>query len=289
VIDGRPAARGAGGRLRRRAQRLLVSGPEREEAELERLIRARPDVTRPNVLAVISPKGGVGKTTLSFLTGSLLANRLTARVVCVDANPDFGTLTALAPDTARCERSLVDLLEGLDGVATLTQLRPYLSQLSTGLDLISGPAADDAPGPLSPDRYGELVAFLGVFYDLVILDCGSAITGPLARFALTRADQIVLVTTPESLSFTAALAALEHLPPERTSVALNMCSGRTGAQTRALEQHLRRERVGAPTLVPYDGQLRGMLDSGTYSLEALPRKTRLAVKRLGLAAAEALV
>jgi hypothetical protein len=32
-----------------------------------------------------------------------------------------------------------------------------------------------------------------------------------------------------------------------------------------------------------------MLDSGTYSLEALGRATRLAVKRLGLAVAEQLV
>lgn len=31
-------------------------------------------------------------------------------VVAVDANPDFGTLAALAPDKVRSERSLADLL-----------------------------------------------------------------------------------------------------------------------------------------------------------------------------------
>jgi hypothetical protein len=41
--------------------------------------------------------------------------------------------------------------------------------------------------------------------------------------------------------------------------------------------------------LPDDRRLATMLDSGTYSLEALDRRTRLSVKRLGLAAAERLV
>ena len=99
VVDGR-AADTVGGRWRRRVDRLLVSAGEREEAELERLIGSHPSVTRANVVGVISPKGGVGKTTSAFVVGSLIADRLRLRVVAVDANPDFGTLASLAPDKA---------------------------------------------------------------------------------------------------------------------------------------------------------------------------------------------
>ena len=55
------------------AQRMLVTAGEREEAELERRIRALPGVTRPNMVAVVSPRGGVGKTTGTFVVGKLLA------------------------------------------------------------------------------------------------------------------------------------------------------------------------------------------------------------------------
>ena len=79
-----------------------MTAGEREEAELERRIRAQPGVTRPNVVALVSPKGGVGKTTSTFLLGNLLATHLKLRVVAVDANPDFGTLGRLSAEDRRC-------------------------------------------------------------------------------------------------------------------------------------------------------------------------------------------
>ncbi|HYP48290.1 MAG TPA: hypothetical protein VEQ61_06595, partial [Thermoleophilaceae bacterium] len=56
-----------------------------------------------------------------------------------------------------------------------------------------------------------------------------------------------------------------------------------------VEAHFRHQRLHRSVRIPYDAQLRTMLDSGTYSLEALPRETRRPIKLLGLAAAEQLV
>ena len=56
LVDGRPVPDTAGGRVRRRMQQLFVSNAEREEADLERRIRAHRGVTRPNTVALISPK-----------------------------------------------------------------------------------------------------------------------------------------------------------------------------------------------------------------------------------------
>jgi hypothetical protein len=76
LVDGQELGDGLPGRARRRLARLLVSRGEREEAELERLIRSQPAVTRPNTVAVISPTRGVGKTTSAFVVGNALADRL---------------------------------------------------------------------------------------------------------------------------------------------------------------------------------------------------------------------
>jgi MinD-like ATPase involved in chromosome partitioning or flagellar assembly len=287
LIDGRPAGKPPA-RWRRRVQRLLVSRGEREEAELERLLGQQPAVSRPNVAAVISPKGGVGKTTSAFAIGNLLADRLRLRVVAVDAHPDFGTLAALAPDRLRSERSLADLLTDIERIETAAQLRSYVSALPSGLHLLGARDDADVMARLGPEAYGELLALLGTFYELVLLDLGTGVAGRLAQFAIARADQVVLVTTPEWVTSAAVLAALEHLEHDRTTVACNKFYARGPGDVRDLERRLRERRLHRSIAIPYDDQLAAMLESGTYELDALGRTSRMAIKRLGLAVAEQL-
>lgn len=234
IVDGRSARNGALGRLRRGVEGLLVSGGEREEAELEREIRTQPGVTRANTVALISPKGGVGKTTSTFVAGTLLATHLKARVIAVDANPDFGTLARLAPDECRTERSLADLVDDAERLKTAAELNAYVSRLPSGLHLLGAPPDAELTASLGPDRYGELVAFLSCFYEVVLLDLGTGVAGPLARFAIERADQVVLVTTPEWVTSSVVLEALAYLKHEHATVALNKSQLRSG-DSRAIE------------------------------------------------------
>jgi hypothetical protein len=60
-------------------------------------------------------------------------------------------------------------------------------------------------------------------------------------------------------------------------------------ELRAIEECIERRNVRRPISVQDDRRLSTMLQSGTYSLEALDGGTRVAVKRLGLAVAERLV
>jgi MinD-like ATPase involved in chromosome partitioning or flagellar assembly len=288
LVDGRPVADGAASRMRRRMQQLLVSQAEREEADLERRIRSQPGVTRPNIVALISPKGGVGKTTSTFVVGNLLAAQLKLRTIAVDANPDFGTLARLAPDDRRSERSLADLLEDADRLHTAAELAPYVSRMTTGLHVLGAPPDAELTASLGPERYGELAAFLSTFYEVVLLDLGTGVAGPLARFAIERADQVVLVTTPEWVTSSVVLGALSHLQHDHTTVAINR-SRLDSVAVDAIEDRFRAEHLHRAVTVPHDEQLATMLDSGTYVLDALQRQTRLAVKRLGLAVAEQLI
>ena len=140
-------------------------------------------------VAVISPKGGVGKTTISFVLGNLLAEQLRLRVVALDANPDFGTLSALAPDEQRSTRSLADLLADSTQIDSPAELNPYVARLPTGLHLLGAPAHAEVMAQMTPGLYSRLLDFLERFYEVVILDLGTGITDPLAQFAVDRADQ----------------------------------------------------------------------------------------------------
>jgi MinD-like ATPase involved in chromosome partitioning or flagellar assembly len=288
LVDGRPVEMDLLARMRRRMQRLIVSGAEREEAAIEQRLLTHPGVTRANTLALISPKGGVGKTTATFLVGNLLASHLKLRVIAVDANPDFGTLARLAPDRRRSERSLVDVLNDADRLRTASELTPYVSRLATGLHVLGAPRDAMVAARLPTSRYGELVAFLSTFYDVVLLDLGTGVVGPLVRYVTERADQVVLVTTPEWITSSVVLEALQHLRHDHATVAINKSLVHPD-DSEVIEDRFRAEHLHRAVTIPYDGELATMLDSGTYSLEALRGRTRVAVKRLGLAAAERLV
>jgi MinD-like ATPase involved in chromosome partitioning or flagellar assembly len=287
LIDGQAVRDHSLARLRRRMGSLLVSRSERDEADLEGRLRGHPGVTRPNVVASLSPKGGVGKSTSGFLIGSVLASHLKLRAIAVDASFG-GTLGRFAPDSARAAASPADLLDNADRIGTAAELRRFVTRLPSGLHLLAAPHDATRESSLGPDSYGELVALLSCFYETVLLDL-SGVTTPLARFALDRADQAVLVTTPDQLTATLALHVLDQLEHERTTLVVNRSHPRLAPELRAIEECLTRRGARQPVAVPDDRRLATMLHTGTYSLEALDRNTRLAVKRLGLAVAERLV
>jgi len=289
VVDGRPLRNTTLGRVSRRLSSLLTSRGERQEAELEARLRSQPSVTRTNTIAVVSPKGGVGKTTSTFLLGNLLSGHLNLRVVAVDANPDFGTLAALAPDRTRVERSLAEVIAEADRIHSAAELRPYVSQLPTGLHVLASPEHAEVMGEMTPRLYGDLLAFLSRFYEVVLLDLGTGITDPIARFAIERADQLVVLTTAEWITASSVLGALRHLRHERATLVVNQAPVRHGRALDAIEARFREQRLHRRVTLPYDEQLRTMLDSGTYSLPALDRATRVPIRQLGLAVCEQLV
>jgi MinD-like ATPase involved in chromosome partitioning or flagellar assembly len=285
VIDGRRVRNRAGRRLQWRLEHLTMSPDEREEAELERRLRGRRAVTRANVIALMSATPGVGKTTSMLLIGSLLATHMRARAIAIAADPD--ALGRLWPGWRCSERAGAELLDDLERLHTAAELNPYVSRLPTGLHVLAGSDAG-AGGSSGRDRYGELVAFLSCFYEVVLLDVGTAVRDGFARCASERADQLVFVTTPEWLTASGTRRALSQLPAARTMVAVNKSRLAPAGLASALER-CRDPRSQRVIGLPYDEQLAGMVGSGTFSLDALGGATRRAIKRLGLEVAERLV
>lgn len=276
LVDGLPARQGALARARRRAKRLTVSRPEIEEAQLESRLLAHPGVTRANVVAFMSPAGGVGKTTCAFAAGTVLASHLKLRTIAVDVGPGFGTLAQLVPERRRAERGVEDLLADVHRLFTAAELGPYVSKMSTGLHVLAGRHEQG----LDPDECAELLALLSCFYEAIVLDVGTGVVGPTPTLVANRADQIVLVTTPDRMASAGTLHARAHLRhPERITVAIN----RSDRDARG------EDRPYPAVAIPDDHQLAAMLASRTYSLGAANHPTRTAIKRLGLAVAEQLV
>jgi len=293
LADGRLRPQTPWARLAALLAELSTTKARREERALEqRVAELARQLSRTTHVAVLSPKGGVGKTTCTLLAGDALARHGRLRCVALDANPDYGTLGSLAPDRQRSELSIVDLLDHADQIASPGQLRPFLSVLDSGLHLLAAPTRIQAMAELTAEHYARLVELLDRFYELILLDLGTGLADPLARFGLGVADQAVLVSTPEWVTADRVLAALEDLQgtgaAEHLTLVLNQAPAGEKIDRQVLEAAFRRHQVARRVAIPYDPLLRRMLDAGAYHPAQLPGPTRLAVLELACAIAQEL-
>jgi MinD-like ATPase involved in chromosome partitioning or flagellar assembly len=183
----------------------------RETDYLGRLDRtiALPKLNRCATIAVVSPKGGVGKTTLTALLGSLLARTRRDRIVAVDTNPDYGSLgRQLTPDHDVYVDDLVDILDRPD--LSVTALDQHLGRAFEGLMVLPAPTDPERMARLDEHSYRRVIERLQSLVGILVLDCGTGLQEPAARAAQATADQIVLVSDaqPATASLVAEAAGL---------------------------------------------------------------------------------
>jgi MinD-like ATPase involved in chromosome partitioning or flagellar assembly len=168
-----------------------------------------PQLLRCATVAVMSPKGGVGKTTTTTLLGSLFALLRRDRIVAIDTNPDFGSLgRQLAPEHTVF---LDDLYEVLDEPElTAAALDNHLGRAAHGLMVLPAPTDPARASRIDTAAYVRVIGKLQQMVGLIVLDSGTGLHEPAARAALATADQIVLVSDaePATASLVAEAAAV---------------------------------------------------------------------------------
>lgn len=146
---------------------------------------------RGKVVTVASPKGGVGKTTVSTNLAVGLAMREPNSTVLVDLDIHFGdvaTALNIAP-----EFTLPDMAHGpasRDSVA----LKSYLTQHQTGLFVVPGSESPAAADAVSPKEAGNLLNMLADQFKYVIVDTSPGLSEHTLS-VLDQTDTLVLVTS----------------------------------------------------------------------------------------------
>ena len=134
---------------------------------------ARPRLRRCATIAVVSPKGGVGKTTVVALLGTLFALLRRDPVVAVDTNPDFGSLgRVLAPDQSWYVDDLARLVAEEDGLS-LTALESRLGRAVHGLLVVPALTDPVRMAALDERAYRQVITRLKDFFSVILLDCGT--------------------------------------------------------------------------------------------------------------------
>lgn len=151
---------------------------------------AAPQQEPGRVITVLSPKGGVGKTTVATNLAVGLARALPQQVVLVDLDLQFGDVaSALDLDP---EFSIVDGVKGAARRDAMV-LKTYLTQHRSGLYVVAAPANPaDADQVSAPDA-ADLLQRLAAEFRYVLVDTAPGLNDH-ALAALDASTDLVLLT-----------------------------------------------------------------------------------------------
>jgi MinD-like ATPase involved in chromosome partitioning or flagellar assembly len=273
----------------------LLSGQLINVGESPRIMRYNDLIVQVNRplrgcyrIAMLSLKGGVGKTTITATLGATFASIRGDRVVAVDANPDRGTLSQKVP--LETPATVRHLLRDAEGIERYSDVRSYTSQGPSRLEVLaseSDPAMSEA---FSSDDYAQTLEILERFYGLVLTDCGTGLLHSAMTSVLAKADALVVVSSGSIDGARSASATLDWLDAHghedlvRNSIAvINAVRPRSGkVDMQKVVDHFSR-RCRAVRLVPFDPHLE---EGAEINLERLKRETREALIELAAVVAD---
>ena len=239
-------------------------------------------------IAMLSLKGGVGKTTMTTTLGSTFASLRGDRVIAVDANPDRGTLSQKIPlETTATVRHL---LRDANRVRRYSDVRAYTSQGPSRLEILASeqdPAVSEA---FSEIDYRRTVTLLEHFYNVVLTDCGTGLMHSAMKGVLDVADSLLIVSSASIDGARSASATLDWLDAHgyrdlvsRSVAVINYVRRSSGnVDLDRVSDHFA-ARCRAVVRLPFDPHLE---EGAEIELDKLASRTRAALLELAATVAD---
>jgi pilus assembly protein CpaE len=146
-----------------------------------------------HVIAVFSPKGGTGKTTI---TGNLAVamKQQGHAVAAVDGNLQFGDLSFFFNEQGR--NNVSDLAPRADELDREVVAEVMIRHEASGVHILAAPMRPENADTVSGDQFRSVVTYLSRMYPYVLVDTGSLLND-LTLAALDAADLVLLVISQD--------------------------------------------------------------------------------------------
>jgi pilus assembly protein CpaE len=192
--------------------------------------------TGTRIIAVMSPKGGVGKTTVTTNLAVGLGKTAPTGVVVVDLDLQFGDVASglmLEP-----ERTLADAVTGA-AVQDSMVLKSYLTLHPSGVYALCAPLNPAQADQISGEQVGHLISQLASEFQYVVVDTAPGL-GEHVLATLDRATDAVWVCgmdIPSIRGLRTGFRILDelNLVPENRHVVLNFADRRSGLTVQDVE------------------------------------------------------
>ena len=267
---------------------LGPSARQREEDELARRISRQLQGSYNT--AVLSLKGGIGKTSTTVGVGLTLAEYRGDPPCAIDANPDSGDLVERALGEGiyqqQSPRTITDLLKNIESVDSLTALARYMHHAGR-LHLIAGEQDPEVSDSLTAEEYLRIRKLISGYYSVALTDCGTGVTHNAMSGILQSADNLIIAAGYAVSGAKRARSTLhwlaDHGYEELARNAIVVITDKDEVSSRvdkdAIEDHLSgicRQLIA----VPHD---RGVADGDLVTLDVLRPETRRAYKEIAAA------
>jgi MinD-like ATPase involved in chromosome partitioning or flagellar assembly len=236
---------------------LRIGGRAAEDKRRQQLAVLRTPVMECYKIAVISLKGGMGKTTTTTALGATLATERQDRVVAIDANPDAGTLSGRA--RRETGATIRDLVADIPNLTNYMAVRRYTSRSASGLEILANDVDPAISTAFNDEDYRRVVGCLGQHYPIILTDSGIGLLHSTMRGVLDLADQLILVSSGED-GAVAAGTALDWLTVQgyadlvRRSITVVAETRRSRVKVDDVVAHFR-DRCRGVVVTPFDKHL----------------------------------
>jgi MinD-like ATPase involved in chromosome partitioning or flagellar assembly len=234
-------------------------------------------------VAFVSAKGGVGKTTIAAALGSTVARLRGDRVIAVDVDPDLGDLSARFSERGGPLTNIENLVL-LENAKRYADVRVHTLMNRDRLEMLGAQNDPRSTYRLGPEDYESAMKILENHFNVIFLDCGTAIGGPLFGRICGSVTGLVVVASDDVRGVDGTLATLDWLDAhghgrllQHTVVVLDSIhKSKTFVDLEAVENQFRK-RVPDFFRIPYDPHLATGL---TVEFTSLKRGTRNALMDL---------
>jgi pilus assembly protein CpaE len=191
-------------------------------------------------VAVHSPKGGVGTSTIATNIAIAAAQLRPDRVVIVDLDLQFGQVATHLNLIPR--QTLADVVRDEAALREPELLRTYATKHDSGLHVLAAPVGPEAAQLITADHVDRILSTLLDSYERVVIDTGSWLDERTLR-AFEHAESVLFVMNPEIAALKAMGALVEYLSEAgtvaaKTTFVLNNTFGREILKLRDVESAL---------------------------------------------------
>jgi pilus assembly protein CpaE len=178
-----------------------VNAREREKADRSAAtpaVRAQDPTEEGQVVAVFSPKGGVGRTTIAVNLAVAASSELGKKVTLVDASFQFGDVAVLLTLNPK-DKSMAELVPRLEPGSDLESVEAFTLTHSSGIHVLLAPPSPEMAELITPAGVKHVIEILRQRSELVVVDCAAWFNDTLLGI-LDLADVVLTVLTLEITS-----------------------------------------------------------------------------------------
>lgn len=173
-------------------------------------IPAEQEPPAHRVIALFSPKGGTGTTTIAVNVALAIAHQRPGAVAIIDLDTQFGQVVTYLLRNVNPRRTLAQLVGDEPALDDPDLLRSYATTVEPGLHVFPAPSSPAHAELVTKDAVGRLLRTARVAYEDVVVDAGSHLDETtLEVFDL--ADSVIVVMRPEMAALRAVLSLIDYL------------------------------------------------------------------------------